>query len=53
MFRYIRGLFESYKKYLFESYEPPKPTVYKLGGKKYIEVKRLRTNSKSKGPYIK
>jgi len=53
MFRYIRGLFERYKKFLFESYEPPKPTVYKIGNKKYIKVKRLKTDLKSKGPYAK
>ncbi len=53
MFRYIRRLFESYKKFLFESYEPKKPTVYKIGNKRYVKVKRLRTRSKSKGPYIK
>ena len=53
MFRYIGRLFESYKKFLLESYEPPKPTIYKLGNKKYVKVKRLRTSAKSKGPYLK
>ena len=53
MFRYIRRWFERYKKFTFDSYDPPKPTIYKLGDKKYVKVKRLRTNSKSKGPYIK
>lgn len=42
----------AWKKSLFDSYEP-KPTVYKLGNKKYIKVKRISTNSRSKGPYIK
>ena len=54
MFKRIRRLFEAYKKNLFESYEQPKPTVYKVGTKRYIKVKRLRTRStKSRGPYLK
>ena len=53
MFRRLRRWFEAYKKNLFESYEPPKPTVYKLGKNKYVKVKRLRTTSKAKGPYLK
>jgi hypothetical protein len=53
MFRHIRRWFENYKKSLYDSYEPPKPVVYKLGNKKYVRVKRLRTSSKAKGPYIK
>jgi len=53
MFRNIRRLFEAYKKKLFDSYEPPKPTVYKIGKKKYVKVKRIRTQSKAKGPYLK
>jgi len=53
MFRHIRRLFETYKKILFESYEVPKPTVYKINGRKYIKVKRLHTKTKSKGPFPK
>ena len=53
MFARLRGWFETWKQNLFESYEPPKPTVYKLGNKKYVKVKRLRVDPKSKGPYIK
>ena len=53
MFAKFRRWFETYKKSLFESYEPPRPTVYKLGKNKYVKVKRLRTTSKSKGPYLK
>ena len=53
MFTRLRGWFEAYKKKLFESYEPPKPTIYKLGKNKYVKVKRLRTTSKAKGPYLK
>ena len=53
MFARLRGWFETYKKSLFESYEPPRPTVYKLGKKKFVKVKRLRTTLKSKGPYLK
>ena len=52
MFKRLRRLWELWKKSLFDSYEP-KPTVYKLGNKKYIKVKRLSTNSKAKGPYLK
>ena len=53
MFRHIRRWFETYKKSLFDSYEPPKPVVYKLGEKKFVKVKRLRTTSKAKSPYLK
>ncbi len=53
MFRYVQRLFARYKKFLIESYEPSKPTVYKIGNKKYIKVKRLNTKSSSKGPYLK
>jgi hypothetical protein len=52
MFKRLRRLWELWKKSLFDSYEP-KPTVYKLGNKKYIKVKRISTNSRSKGPYLK
>jgi hypothetical protein len=53
MFRHIRGWIDAYIKHLVDAYDPPKPTVYKLGSKKYIKVKRLRTDSRAKGPYIK
>jgi len=53
MFRHIRGWIDAYIKHLVDAYDPPKPTVYKLGNKKYVKVKRLRTTSKAKGPYIK
>jgi len=52
MFRHIRRWIETYKKSLFDSYEPPKPTVYKLGDKRYIKVKRLNSKG-NKGPYLK
>jgi len=54
MFRKLRRLFEAYKKSLYDSYEP-KPTVYKLGKKRYIKVKRFNTKSSGtrKGPYLK
>ena len=52
MFKRLRRLWELWKKSLFDSYEP-KPTFYKLGNKKYIKVKRISTNSRSKGPYLK
>jgi hypothetical protein len=53
MFKHIRRWLDAYKKFLLESYELPKPTVYKLGTKRYIKVKKLRTGSKTKGPYLK
>ena len=53
MFARFRRWFRAYKKSLFESYEPPKPTVYRIGKKKFVKVKRLRTTSKTKGPYLK
>jgi hypothetical protein len=53
MFKHIRRWVETYKKFLLESFEPPKPTVYKIGTKRYIKVKKLRTGPKSKGPYLK
>ncbi len=53
MFARIRGWFEAYKKFIFESYEPPKPTVYKIGGKKYVKKKILNRPKGQKGPYLK
>ncbi len=52
MFRHIRRLFEYWKNTLFDN-EHNKPTVYRIGNKKYVRVKRLRIKSKSRGPYIK
>jgi hypothetical protein len=48
MFKHIRRWLGEYKKFLLNSYEPHKPTVYKLGNKRYIKVKRLRVRPKSK-----
>ena len=52
MFRKLRRLFENWKKSLFDSYEP-KPTVYKIGNKKYIKKKILNRPKGQKGPYLK
>jgi len=52
MFRKLRRLWEAWKKSLYDSYEQ-KPTVYKIGNKKYIRVKRLNTGKRRKGPYLK
>jgi hypothetical protein len=52
MFKRLRRLWEAWKQSLFDSYEP-KPTVYKIGKKRYVKLKRLSTGSKSKGPYLK
>ena len=52
MFKHIRRWLDAYKKFLLESYELPKPTVYKIGTKRYIKVKKLRTGRKSRGPYL-
>ena len=53
MFRRLRRWFEAYKKNLFESYEPPKPTIYVLGKKKYIKKKVLNRPKEQQGPYLK
>ncbi len=52
MFRKLRRLFENWKKSLYDSYEP-KPTVYKIGNKKYIKKKILNRPKGQKGPYLK
>ncbi len=52
MFRRIRRWLERYKKFTIDSYKPPKPTVYQIGNKRYIKVKRLNAGIK-KGPYQK
>ena len=39
MFKHIRRWLDAYKKFLLESYELPKPTVYKIGTKRYIKKK--------------
>jgi hypothetical protein len=53
MFRHIRRWFEAYKQSLFDSYEPPKPTVYVLGKRKFIKKKVLNRPKGQKGPYLK
>ena len=52
MFRHIRRWFEAYKKSLVDSYEP-KPTIHKLGNKRYIKKKVLNRPKRHKGPYLK
>lgn len=52
MFRKFRRWFELYKKSLYDSYNP-KPTIYKLGDKKYIKKKVLNRPKGQKGPYLK
>ena len=53
MFRHIRGWFEAYKKSLFDSYKPPKPTVYKIGDKRYVRTKRISNSLIKKINYNK
>jgi len=53
MFRLIRRWFERYKKFTIDAYDLPKPTVYRIGNKRYVKVKRLSTDSKAKGPWLK
>ncbi len=48
MFKHIRRWLGEYKNFLLASNEPSKPTIYKLGNKRYIKVKRLRVRPKSK-----
>ena len=52
MFRQLRRLWESWKKSLYDSYEP-KPTVYRIGKKKYIKKKIIGRPKGQKGPYLK
>ncbi len=52
MFRKLRRLLETWKKSLHDSYQP-KPTVYKIGNKKYIRKKILNRPKGQKGPYLK
>ena len=52
MFRKLRRLFEIWKKSLYDSYKP-KPTVYKIGNKKYVRKKILNRPIGQKGPYLK
>lgn len=52
MFKQLRRFWEFYKKSLYESYEP-KPTVYKIGNKRYIKKKILNRPKGQKGPYLK
>ncbi len=52
MFKRLRRLWELWKKSLFDSYES-KPTVYKIGKKRFVKVRRFRTASESKKPYLK
>jgi hypothetical protein len=52
MLRKLRRLWRAYKKSLYDSYTP-KPTIYKIGSKKYIKVKRLNRPKGQKGPYLK
>ena len=53
MFARLRGWFEAWKKNLFDAYDPPKPTIYKLGNKRYIKKKILNRSKGQKGPYLK
>ena len=52
MYARLRRWFGRYKKHILDSYDPPKPTVYKLGDKRYIKVKRLNSKD-NKGPHLK
>jgi len=53
MFTRLRGWFEAWKKNLFDAYDPPKPTIYVLGKKKFIKKKVLNRPKGQKGPYLK
>ncbi len=52
MFRKIRRVLETWHKSLYDSHQP-KPTVYKIGNKKYIKKKILNRPKGQKGPYLK
>ncbi len=53
MFKRLRRLWEAWKQALFDSYEQPKPTVYKIGNRRYIKKKILNRPKGQKGPYLK
>ena len=53
MFTRLRGWFDTWKQNLFDAYDPPKPTVYKLGNKRYIKKKIINRPKGQKGPYLK
>jgi len=42
MYARLRRWFGRYKKHILDSYDPPRPTVYVLGKKKYIKKKVLQ-----------
>ncbi len=53
MFTRLRRWFEAWKKNLFDAYDTPKPTIYKLGNKRYIKKKVLNRPKGQKDPYLK
>ena len=52
MFKWIKKLYKRYERFTLEQYDVS-PVVYKIGTKRYIKVKKLRTGPKPKGPYEK
>jgi len=50
VYKWIKHIVKSYER-MFTVEVPQRPVVYKLGDKKFVKVKRLRT--KAKGPYLK
>ena len=42
----IKRLVASYDKLIYDEPKKKKPTVYKFGGKRYINVKRFRNKKK-------
>ena len=53
MFKWIKRLVDSYEKMLGEALPTKKPTVYKVGNKRYIRTKRISKKNIGKVRYIK
>jgi hypothetical protein len=53
MFNWFKKLLDAYAK-MTTVEKPKKPTIYKIGNKKYIRVKRIGRGNKGRtGPYQK
>ena len=53
MFNWFKNLLDAYDRMLAIE-KPKRPTVYKIGNKKYIRIKRIGNGSRRKtGPYEK
>jgi hypothetical protein len=53
MFKWIKRLVDSYEKMLGNTPPIKKPTIYKVGNKRYIRTKRISKKNIGKVRYIK